>query len=215
LLREKDHELDALRADVRELARAKHPPAELSFGRPEIPKTSQVMRVYDRQGQLWPLGRLGRVIRVPVVNAPGAGEARQVHARLRFMDAGGRFDSAFMPGPTQGRWSGEEEPGEVIDLAGNGQRRLLDVAVILDGDYPHAFEWTTQSLYAGLDGYEIKTDRFQVEVEVIGAGDGGDVPRLRDTLEIECRAKSMLKADWLGPSRQPDQGDTWVRWDYR
>jgi hypothetical protein len=150
----KARELEALGAEVRELERARNPAARLSFGRPEIPRTSQEIRVYGPDGKLWPLGRRGRVIRVPVVNAPGAGEAGQVHARLRFTDAGGGFDRMYMPAETQGRWSGEPEPGEVIDLPGNGRPRLLDVVLILDGEYPNAFEWTTQSLSAGLNGYD-------------------------------------------------------------
>jgi hypothetical protein len=214
LLREKDRELETARAAVQRLERAQRPPAQLSFGRPEIPSTSQVIKVSDRQGQLWPT-RPGRVIRVPVINAQGAGEAKQVHARLRFTDASGRSDRAFMPPETQGRWSGEEEPGEVVDLPGNGRPRLLDVVVILDGAYPHAFEWTTQSRYAGLNGYAINANPFRIEVDVMGAGNGGEAPRLTEVLEVDCRPKSMLKADWLGPSRVPDQGDTWVAWDNR
>jgi hypothetical protein len=98
----------------------------------------------------------------------------------------------------------------VIDLPGNGRPRMLDVVVILDGNYPHAHEWTTQSRFAGLHGHAIKANPFLVEVEVMGAGNGGDAPHLTDTLKIDCRPKHMIKADWLGPSRVADQGNTWV-----
>jgi len=169
----KDRELDAARAEIRELQGAKSPPPQLSFGRPELPKTWQDISLPGT-----PLRYRGRVIRVPVINARGAGEAKEVHARLRFTDASGRFDSTFMPAETQGRWSGEEEPGEVINLPGNGRRRLLDVVVILDGEHPHAREWTTQSRYARLHGYAIKAGRFSVQIDVMGAGHGGDAPHL-------------------------------------
>jgi hypothetical protein len=204
---DKDRELDAARAEIRELKRAKSASPQLSFGRPELPGTWQDITLPGT-----PLRYRGRVIRVPVINALGAGQAKQVHARLRFTDVSGRFDRMFMPAETQGRWSGEEEPGEVIDLPGNGRRRMLDVVVILDGQYPHAHEWTTQSWYADLRGYAIKANPFRVEIDVMGAGDGGDAPRINDTLEIDLSPKHMIKADWLGPSRVRDQGDTWVAW---
>jgi hypothetical protein len=100
LLREKDRQLATVQADLRELERAHHPPPQLLFGTPEIPKTSQVIRVYNSEGELRPLYQ-GRVIRVPVANARGAGEAKQVHARVRFTDVSGRSLDR-LPGPTQG-----------------------------------------------------------------------------------------------------------------
>jgi hypothetical protein len=106
--------------------------------------------------------------------------------------------------------------GEVsheIDLPDNGRPRLLDVVVVLDGLAWNAYEWTTQSEYAALEGFGIQANPFRVEIDVMGAGDGGDAPHLSDTLEIDCRPKQMVKADWLGPSRPPDQGVTRAPWD--
>ena len=197
--------------DPRASERVRERTPQLSFGRPEIPRTSQAIRVYDPQGDLRPLYQ-GRVIRVPVSNALGAGEARHVHARLRFTNASGQSDPTFVPRPTQGEWVGDHGPEIEIAVPGNRRPRLLDVVVILDGDYPHAHEWTTQSRYAGLRGYAIKANPFRVEVDVMGAGYGGDPPRITDTLEIDLSPKHMIKADWLGPSRVPDQGHTWVAW---
>jgi hypothetical protein len=45
----------------------------------------------------------GRVIRVPVTNAHGAGEAKNVHARLTFLPEDGASRSSFAPRePAQG-----------------------------------------------------------------------------------------------------------------
>jgi hypothetical protein len=57
---------------------------QLSFGRAEIPETFQLIRV-PREGGGPSVNLSGRIIRVPVTNAQGAGEAARVHARLRFL----------------------------------------------------------------------------------------------------------------------------------
>jgi len=67
----------------------------------------------------------------------------QVHARLLFMpdDVHRTFAPKY---PAQGEWFSETGPEIEIDLAGNGRPRLLDVALILDGEYPNVFEWTAR-----------------------------------------------------------------------
>lgn len=100
-----------------------------------------------------------------------------------------------------------------IDLPGNGHPRHLDVAAILDGDYPHVFEWTRRSRAAGLNGYAVWARPVRVNVTVLGSD--RTTPHLVEDLEIECLPKHMIKVDWLGPSRNPDDGDNWVAWEYR
>lgn len=56
----------------------------LSFGRAEIPPAPQVLRS-ELVGGAKLIHWTGRVLRVPVTNAHGAGVACQVYARLRFM----------------------------------------------------------------------------------------------------------------------------------
>jgi hypothetical protein len=65
---------------------------QLSFGKVDIPRNSQVLRAPDSAGQLRRVPARGRVIRVPVTNAQGAGEAR------KFMRA--CVSSLEAPGPT-------------------------------------------------------------------------------------------------------------------
>jgi hypothetical protein len=185
----------------------------LSFGRAVIPERSESLYrlALDEQGRrrLHNPALKGRVIRVPVTNQQGAEEARRVHARLNFLpdDTDGSFSPRH---PAQGEWAdtGETE----IDLPGNGHPRLLDIVLVRDGPYPHAFEWTKHSRAAGLNGYEIKARPFDVEVEVMGSGPGPTAPHLRDTLRIDCRDNHMIVADWV--SAGPDEPTNWVPWTY-
>ena len=98
----------------------------------------------------------------------------QVHARLLFMPDDVHRTIAPMY-PAQGEWFSETGPEIEIDLAGNGRPRLLDVALILDGEYPNVFEWTAHSRAAGLNGYESKSNQVGVEIEIMGSG---TTPRL-------------------------------------
>jgi hypothetical protein len=96
-----------------------------------------------------------------------------------------------------------------ITLPGNGRPRLLDVVVVLDRPYPHAFEWTQHSRAAGLAGYAIKAVPFDVKVEVFGMDARGEPLSLSDMLTVECR-DGMIRADWAG--RSVDQATNWVPW---
>jgi len=195
----------------RELEAFQEQAPQLSFGRAEIPRHSQAIHVLDPSGDRMRIAN-GRVIRVPVTNAQGAGEARDVHARLRFGE-GRMSDDMFFPEPTQAQWMGESGPEFEIDLPGNGRPRLLDVVLILDQPYPHAFEWTPQSYAAGLHGYVIKAGRFPVTIEVMTSGPAPTAAHLVDTLDIECRDNHLLIADWQ--TRSTDEGTNHVGWTYR
>ena len=204
-------ELEKAQNELQRLHANQQAPPQLSFGKAIIPKQSQLITLPTIPGPPVELAR-GRVIRVPVLNARGAGEAKQVHARLRFTTGRGEADSMFVPAATQGEWQGDgPEPELEITLAGNGRPRLLDVVVVLEGEYPHAYEWTTGSRYAGLNGYAIKATPFEVEIEVMGSG-ANDAPYLHDTLQIECAPKHLIRADWQ--SRDLNEGTNWVAWQY-
>lgn len=131
----------------------------------------------------------GRMIRVPVRNAQGAGEAKDVHASLRFGDA----DPLIYPEPARGEWVGEPDPELTISLPGNGAERLLDVVVVLDKEYPQAYEWTRHSRAAGLIQSGIKATPFKVEIKVMGSG---PTPVLEDTLEVDIQRGATIRADW-------------------
>jgi hypothetical protein len=155
---------------------------------------------------------MGRVIRVPVTNERGAGEARQVHARLTFLpdDPDGQFSPRH---PAQGEWFSEHGPEIQVDLPGNGRPRLIDVLMVHDGEYPHAYEWTEHSRAAALHGYAIKTNRVTIEIEVMGSGAGPNSPYLRDTLIIELERGHMIRAAWA--SAPAHEATNWVAWPRR
>lgn len=141
----------------------------LSFGRAVLPTGSQPIGVDnpDLGGITQDTGR-GRIIRVPVINARGAGVAKQVHARLTFLPDD--VHRTFAPrDPAQGEWYGEQGPEIEIDLPGNGRPRMVDVLFVRDGEYPHAYEWTIHSRSAGLRGYAIKANPVTIDVEVMAA----------------------------------------------
>jgi hypothetical protein len=184
----------------------------LTFSRPVIPPESQPIHVFlpEIGGQPRAVG-CGRVIRVPVINAHGAGTATRLHARLTFLPD--HRDGQFSPrDPAQGEWMGESGPEVEIDLPGNGRPALLDVLVVLDGDYPHAHEWTTTSRYAALRGYAIRANPIEVDIEVLGGGFGAESPRLHDRLRIRLD-QGMIAADWA--SAGDNSPTNWVAWTRR
>ena len=132
---------------------------QLSFGRAMIPTHSQAIVLFPPASRVEPrqLG-LGRIIRVPVVNAQGSGDANRVHAQLTFLpdDRTGLYSPRH---PAQGEWSSDPGTEGEIHLPGNGRMRLLDVIVVLDGQYPYAHEWTAASRAASLRGYAIKANQ--------------------------------------------------------
>ena len=100
------------------------------------------------------------MIRVPVFNALGAGEALHVHARIRFQ--AGNTDNGYEPFETQGEWVGDITGREIaIDLVGNGQPRMLDIALVRNSEYPHLYEWTGAARAALLRGYGIEATQVR------------------------------------------------------
>jgi serine/threonine protein kinase len=165
------------------------PPPLLSFGKARIGRWQSIV-VQDDAGNAVQAGTgTGRIIRVPVTNAQGAGEARDVHATLTFGDS----DSQFYPPSTQGEWVGESGPELMVNLPGNGGERLIDAVLVLDREYPHAFEWTRHSRAAGLRDSAIMATPFDVRIKVAGSG---ATPILENVLEIEIRRGHLIRADW-------------------
>lgn len=209
--RARSRQLDAAREQIGTLegrltAIAERVP-NLSIGKAILPKESQTIELPLPGGETTKF--LGRVIRVPVINARGAADAENVHARLTFL-VGGKVDRQFGPTPTTAQWFSERGDTEFeVNLPANGRPRLIDVVLITDRPYPHAHEWTIHSRAALLRGYEVMSDRFRVKIDVEGNGVGALAPSLSRTLEIEC-GQGMLKANWL--DRDPDEGTHWVGW---
>lgn len=182
----------------------------LSYGEAILPARSQPIHVFlpEMGGQPKSVGT-GRVIRIPVSNERGAGEATQVHARLTFLpdDRDGSFSPRHA---AQAEWATEHGTEVEITIPGNGRPYLLDVLLVKDGEYPHAFEWTTASRHAALRDYAIKTNRVEVDVEVMGSGPEATAPYLRDTLIVELEHGHMIRAAWR--NAPPDQATNWVSW---
>jgi hypothetical protein len=167
---------------------------QLEFGVAEIPRRTRKVWTSD----LRRVAMRGRIIKVPVTNALGAGEALHVNARLHFLS--GNQTNDYEPITTQGEWSldgDRDRYGVAITLVGNGQPHFLAVTMVLDRDYPHAHEWTARSRAALLDGYGIEADEFDVTVEVQGIDANGNPVQIFDTLRIACRPGDVIKADWM------------------
>lgn len=181
-------------------------PPQLSFGKPVIPRQSQLIPVHPTSGAEFPPSA-GRVIRVPVINERGTGEARRVHAVLRFMPD---VQDARIAPPhlVQAEWSEGGEGVVELDMSGNGRPCLLDVAVVVAGEHPHVHQWTHASRRAGLRGYAILANPVTVDIDVMTTGSA----RLHDRITIRVDS-GMLSADWA--SRNPSEGTNWVPWDSR
>lgn len=184
---------EAREADAALAARQELSP-RLAFGQAEIPERVQALSLPHPNGSSRSLPH-GRVIRVPVTNVLGSRDALRAQVRLRF-PVGIGVD-VLQPHETQAEWFGQLTGPEVeVDLAGNGLPRLIDVVVVLDKPWPYAYEWTTQSRSAGLDGYGIQASPFDVQITVSGVDrDGGGV-QIVDTLRIDCREGDAIVADW-------------------
>ena len=183
---------------------------QLSFGKAMIPTQSHPIALVppEVRGEPRQLG-LGRVARVPVVNAQGAGDATHVHAQLRFQPAD--REGLYSPRhPAQGEWFNESGSEVELDLPGNGRPHLLDVVVVLNGQYPYAYEWTAASRRAVLRGYAIKANSIEVDIEVMGSGSEPHLPRLQDRLIIRLDPGTIV-ADWA--SAGADEATNWVAWD--
>jgi hypothetical protein len=147
----------------------------------------------------------GRVIRVPVTNAHGASEARNVHARLVFQPKEIHRGNYQPEHPIRGEWFSEHGPETEITLPGNGASRLFDVALVSEGGYPNVYEWTNHSRAARLShAHVVKANPVEVQIEVMGAG---LTPRVENVLTIEV-GEGMLRADWR--DRSVDESTNWA-----
>jgi hypothetical protein len=108
-----------------------------------------------------------------------------------------------MPDDTTGQWSPRDpalaewdtEPvTTAIDIPGNGQPQLFDVAFVLDAEHVCVHQWTRHSREAKLRGYGI-AGRGIIKVEVRGEGLGAKAPFVTDTLHIEA-LDGLLSAQW-------------------
>lgn len=163
------------------------PPPELSFGKARIDRW-QPIHVQDEVGNPARVG-VGRIIRIPVRNAQGAGEARDVHATVTFGDS----DAMFYPAPVQAEWVGEQGSELTVRLPGNGAERLIDALLVLDGAYPYAYEWTRHSRAAGLRNSAIKSNQVDLGVKVTGSG---STPTIENVLDVLIEPGHAIRADW-------------------
>lgn len=176
---------------------------KLSLGTVHVPRHSQRVELGE---DAWDVFH-GRVLRVPVINEAGTETATSVQALL-----------TFMPEDTQGTWSPRDpalaewdtEPvATIIDIPGNGQPQLFDVAFVLDAEHVCVHQWTRHSRQAKLHGYGIAgLGLIQVEVRA-ESNDGGPAPSVTDTLRIEA-LDGLLSAQWESEGRTGRSN--WAPW---
>jgi hypothetical protein len=175
----------------------------LGLGRAYLPKQPQYGSVEG-----FSLDHPARLIQVPVVNSQGAGEAVAVHAELNFMP--GDRDGQFSPRhPARGEWADDGARPTQVNLPGNGQVYLLNVALVFNDGYPCIYEWTRRSRDANLHGYGMWTTGANVEVVIRAAGPSA--PCVRRTLKIEV-IEGLIHANWDGTGRSnwvPIQDKGW------
>jgi hypothetical protein len=176
---------------------------QLSFGRAHIPRHSE--RLPLDPDAIPSHSPFGRIIRVPISNAHGVGTAEAVQALLTFLpdDPEGSFSPRH---PVLAEWDSDALPTQV-DLPGNGQPQLINVAVVTHGPWPFVYEWTRHSRAAELNGYGISSGPAEIRIEVRGSGPGRSAPAIVDTLRIDVR-DGILRADWA--SAGPDEATNWV-----
>jgi hypothetical protein len=175
----------------------------LSFGRAILNRHPETITLTDG-GRV---GQPGRIIRVPISNEQGAETARSVQATITFLpdDKEGSFSPRH---PAIGEWH-TDQPATVIDIPGNGQPHLLDVALHLNAGHPCVFEWTRQSRSENLRGFGVASYPVEVLIEVKGsASNGSPPPSVTETLRIEATG-SILRADWL-KDFQNNETTNWV-----
>jgi hypothetical protein len=165
-------------------------PPELSLGKAQMPRQPQQMIIDpDAHPIMHPKGR---VVQVPITNAQGAATAESVQVLLHFRpdDVQGSYSPRD---PVLAEWDTDPITTR-IDIPGNGQPHLVNVALVLDAVHPCIFQWTRHSREAKLHGYAI-VGRGVVRVEVRGAGRGDSAPSITDTLHIEA-VEGSLCAQW-------------------
>jgi hypothetical protein len=168
------------------------PGPRLEFGRAYLPRQPQYGSVEG-----FGVDRPARLIQIPVTNPQGAREATAVHAELNFMPDD--RDGSFSPRqPARGEWVNDSARPTQVDLPGNGQAYLLNVAIVFNEGYPCICEWTRRSRDARLHGYGMWSNGVEVEVVIRAAGPS--MPAVRDTLKIEVES-GLIHANWQGTER--------------
>jgi hypothetical protein len=165
-------------------------PPRLSFGRVHIPRHGrQIVIDPDAHDAYHPTGR---ILRVPIINEQGADTARSVQALLHFLpnDPEGAFSPRH---PALAEWDSGQSTTS-LDIPGNGQPHLFDVALVLNQGHPSVFEWTRHSREAQLHGYGIAGPGI-IAVEVRGSGVGELAPSISDTLHIDT-LDGLISAQW-------------------
>ena len=177
-------------------------PPHLSFGRVQIPRRARQIVIDPKSDAGY--HPMGRILRVPITNEQGAETARSVQALLHFLpdDAEGAFSPRH---PVLAEWD-SGQPTTSLDIPGNGQPHLFDVALVLDHGHPSVFEWTRHSREAQLHGYGIAGPGI-IEVEVRGSGAGELAPSISDTLHIDT-LDGLISAQW--ESEGLDARTNWV-----
>lgn len=176
--------------------------ATLTLGRAQMPTQSRRMIIDpDTHPVMHPKGR---VVQVPVMNSQGGATAKSVQALLHFRpdDVQGTYSPRD---PVLAEWD-TDPPTTSIDIPGNGQPHLFNVALVLDAVHPCIFQWTRHSREAKLDGYGV-AGRGVIRVEVRAAGPGA--PSATDTLHIEA-VDGLLSAQW--ESEGLGTRGNWVPW---
>ncbi len=167
------------------------PLPQLSFGRVYVPQNSQRI-AFSEDPQPHDFF-VGRVLRVPVINAPGTETAKSVQALLTFKsdDTSGIWSPRD---PATAEWDTDPITTN-IDIPGNGQPHLFNVAFVLDAEHVCVHQWTRHSREAALQGYGI-AGKGVIKVEVRAAGQNGVAPEpLIDTLHVEA-LEGQLCAQW-------------------
>jgi hypothetical protein len=182
------------------------PPPLLEIGRAHLPREAQFGAIEG-----FSIDRPARLIQVPVTNGQGAGEATAVHAELTFMPD--EIHRTFAPrDPAVGEWIADGGPVTRIDLPGNGQVHLLNVAVVFNDGYPCIYEWTRRSRDANLHGYGMWSNGVDVDIAVRAAGPSA--PSITRRLRIEV-INGLIHADWQGEDRSNWVGITGLGWQER
>jgi hypothetical protein len=157
---------------------------QLSFGEPKVGDLQQLSYPLSQNPPgIWQSLGGGRVVRIPVVNAQGAGDAVGVHATLRFTDAEGNPEMDDQPG----RWRDQPDKPE-ITIPGNGREYELDLFVRFSED-PNGccYVWNNESVVAGVRRDEFRCDARDFLLRIIVKGKHRNA-----TLDKTWRVYSLL-----------------------
>jgi hypothetical protein len=120
-----------------------------------------------------------------------------------------RDDRTAPTQPVQAEWSDEGDGIVEFDMPGNGRPFLLDVVVVVAGEYPYVHQWTTASRSACPNGFAILANPVIVDTDdVMTSGSA----RLHDRLTIRVDSGEITATS---ASRDRNEGTNWVPPDSR